>query len=51
MHGWDGVQLWTAKLLLLSNEKEFDRSIGDVLKRDDEKLGMPNSQHGQVISQ
>ena len=34
---------------MLSTEKEFERSIGVVLKRDDEKLGMPHWQHSQVI--
>ena len=36
-------------LLMLSTEKEFERSIGVVLKRDDEKLGMPHWQHSQVM--
>ena len=36
-------------LLMLSTEKEFERSVGVVLKRDDEKLGMPHWQHSQVM--
>ena len=36
-------------LLVLSTEKEFERSIGVVLKRDDEKIGMPHWQHSQVM--
>ena len=35
--------------LMLSTEKEFEISIGVVLKRDDEKLGMPHWQHSQVM--
>ena len=51
-----GVDAWSGRggllvgllLLMLSTEKEFERSIGVVLKRDDEKLGMQwRSQGGQ----
>ena len=34
---------------MLSTEKEFERSIGVVLKRDHEKLDMPHWQHSQVM--
>ena len=52
-----GVDAWSGRggllmhvllvslLPMLSTEKEFERSIGVVLKRDDEKLGMPHWQH------
>ena len=33
---------------MLSTEKEFERYIGVVFKRDDEKLGMTHWQHSQV---
>ena len=56
-----GVDAWSGRggllmhvllvslLPMLSTEKEFERSIGVVLKRDDEKLGMPHWQHSQVM--
>ena len=56
-----GVDAWSGRggllmhvllvslLPMLSTEKEFERSIGVVLKRDDEKLGMPHWQHSQVV--
>ena len=56
-----GVDAWSGRgglliqvvlvglLLMLSTEKEFERYIGVVLKRDDEKLGMPHWQHSQVM--
>ena len=56
-----GVDAWSGRGGLLmhvllvsllpmpSTEKEFERSIGVVLKRDDEKLGMPHWQHSQVM--
>ena len=34
--------LLVSLLPMLSTEKEFERSIGVVLKRDDEQLGMPH---------
>ena len=56
-----GVDAWSGRggllmhvllvslLPMLSTEKEFERSVGVVLKRDDEKLGMPHWQHSQVM--
>ena len=56
-----GVDAWSGRggllmhvllvslLPMLSTEKEFERSIGVVLKRGDEKLGMPHWQHSQVM--
>ena len=41
--------LFVSLLPMLSTENEFERSIGVVLKRDDEKLGMPHWQHSQVM--
>ena len=41
--------LFVSLLPMLSTEKEFERSIGVVLKRGDEKLGMPHWQHSQVM--
>ena len=56
-----GVDAWSGRGGLLmhvllvsllpmpSTENEFESSIGVVLKRDDEKLGMPHWQHSQVM--
>ena len=41
--------LFVSIMSMLSTEKEFERSIGVVLKKDDEKLGMPHWQHSQVM--
>ena len=37
--------LLVSLLPMPSTENEFERSIGVVLKSDDEKLGMPHWQH------
>ena len=51
-----GIDAWSGRgglliglLLMLSTQREFERSIGVVLKRVDEKLGMPHWQHSQVM--